>query len=136
MTNRFSTAPNNPFHPLATNHPSWIEISNFFYYSGEGWLEPENLILNIIVYGVCVAIVCALIIPHFQSKAANGESPRENARRQKAYDDARATALKVAEPLKAAEDHRLRVQISELEGLENTVRNIEVKVGRQLKTLR
>ncbi len=133
VTNRFRQG-NFDSH-FAANKPSWIEISDFFYYSGHGWLEPENLILNVIVYGVCITIVIYSVVPHFKAKAANGENPRENARHQKAYDDARSAALKFAEPLKAVADHRLRSQIVELEGLEKTVRKIEVEVGRQLITL-
>ena len=68
-------------------------------------------------------------------KAANGNRPRENARRQKAYEGAMAAALKAAEPLKAAEDHRLRCQIRELEGLAKTVGEKEADVRRILATL-
>ena len=54
---------------------------------------------------------------HYKAKAANGSRPFENARRQKAYEEGRAEAMKAAEPMKAAQDHRLRCQIRELEGL-------------------
>jgi hypothetical protein len=72
---------------------------------------------------------------HFKVKAANGNRPRENVRRQKAYEGAMAAALKAAEPLKAAEDHRLRCQIRELEGLAKTVGEKEADVRRILATL-
>jgi len=114
--------------------PSWIEISNLIYYD-DGWYQPENLIANILVYVVCVLIVGALVAPHFKAKAANGERPRENARRQKAYEEAVTAALKVAEPLKAAQDHRLRVQIRELESSAKIVDANEAEVRRLLATL-
>lgn len=120
--------------PVKTN-PSWIEISNLFYYWSEGWLQPENFIANIVVYIVCVSIVGALVVPHFKAKAANGERPRENARRQEAYEEAVTAALKVAEPLKAANDHRLRVQIRELESSAKVVDANEAEVRRLLATL-
>ena len=48
-------------------------------------------------------------------KASNGTHPQENARRQKAYKQARSEALKAAEPTKAAQDHRLRLNIRDAE---------------------
>ncbi len=74
-------------------------------------------------------------LDHFKVKAANGNKPLENARRQKVYEDAMAAALKAAEPIKAAEDHRLRCQIRELEGLAKTVCEKEADVRRMLATL-
>lgn len=76
-----------------------------------------------------------ITVDHFHAKAANGNRPRENARRQKAFEDAMAIALKAAEPLKAAEDHRLRFQIRELEGLIKTVDKKETEVRQILATL-
>lgn len=72
---------------------------------------------------------------HFRIKAANGSRPLENAQMQKAYEEAVAAALKAAEPIKAAEDHRLRYQIRELEGLAKTVAEKEADVRRILATL-
>lgn len=68
-------------------------------------------------------------------QAANGKRPLENARRQEAYEQAKATALIAAERMKAAEDHRLRYQIRELEGLTKTVSEKEADVRRILATL-
>lgn len=68
-------------------------------------------------------------------KAANGHRPLENARRQEAYEQAKATALIAAERMKAAEDHRLRYQIRELEGLTKTVSEKEADVVRILRGL-
>jgi hypothetical protein len=72
---------------------------------------------------------------YFKAKAANGRKPLENARRQKAYQEACAVALQAAEPIKAAQDHRLRCQIRELEGLAKTVGEKETDVRRILATL-
>ncbi len=69
---------------------------------------------------------------HFKAKTANGSRPRENARRQAAYQEDVAAALKAAEPIKAAQDHRLRCQIRELESLAKTVAEKEADVRRIL----
>ncbi|WP_310452257.1 hypothetical protein [Sulfuritalea sp.] len=123
-----------------THTPSfaWIEHIPFFVFGipgpGRRYLEPENLILNLFVLGGCVVVVLACLFPHFKAKRSNGDRPRENARRQKAHQEAVATALKAAEPLKAAEDHRLRVQIRELESCAKTVSDKEAEVRRLLPT--
>ncbi len=93
-------------------------------------------------FSITVLLVLALVASvwwgtqeHFKVKSANGNRPRENAERQEAYEVAMAAALKAAEPLKAAEDHRLRCQIRELEGLAKTVSEKEADVRRILATL-
>lgn len=121
--------------PFSHNRNTWIEHIDFFYQAGFGWLEPENFMLNLLVYGGCVVFVCALLFPHFKVRVANGKRPLENARRQEAHKEAVAAALKAAEPLKAAEDHRLRTQVRELEGLAKTVGEKEAEVCRLLTTL-
>lgn len=75
------------------------------------------------------------LVSFAMATAANGKRPLENARRQKAYESARAAALKAAEPVKAAQDHRLRVQICELEGLIKTVTAKADEVRGILRTL-
>jgi hypothetical protein len=110
-------------------------ILSLFVSLGSDWEKNLNFIFKLI-YLVGVA-VCVLFGPinHFRVKAANGDKPRENARRQEAYEAAMAAALRAAEPLKAAEDHRLRCQIRELEGLAKTVGEKEAGVRRILATL-
>ena len=76
-----------------------------------------NFIFLLIIWGGVLVSVLSGPFNHFRVRVANGNKPRENARRQRAYEEAMAAALKAAEPLKAAEDHRLRCQIRELEGL-------------------
>jgi len=53
----------------------------------------------------------------FVAFIVNDKRPLENARRQRTYKAAYEAAMKAAEPVKAAQDHRLRCQIRELEGL-------------------
>lgn len=60
----------------------------------------------------------------------NGDRPLENARRQAAYEIARAESLKSAEATKAAADHRLRCQIRQLEALIKTMTSKIEEVSR------
>lgn len=69
-------------------------------------------------------------------KAANGKRPEENVRRLKAYEEAKAVALRDAEAAKATEDYRLRYQIRELEGRIRTIGERESEVSRILASLR
>ena len=89
-------------------------------------------------FALALMLVIPLLIassPHFRAKAANGKRPLENARRQRDYSTSCAAALKAAEPIKAAQDHRLRCQIRELEGLIKTVTAKAEDVRCILKTL-
>lgn len=54
----------------------------------------------------------------------------ENSRRQREYQEALAQSLRDAQPRKAAEGHRLRLQIRELESLAKTVAEREAAVSR------
>jgi hypothetical protein len=92
-------------------------------------------IFNYLALGWFVLCMLAGTSKHFWTKKANGKRPAENARRQKAYEKAKAAALEAAVPLKAAEDHRLRIQIRELEGLAKTVGEKATDVRRILATL-
>ena len=67
---------------------------------------------------LCALICSGLIVPclYLRILVANGKKPQENARRERAYEEDMATAMRDAERNKSAEDHRLRVQIRELEG--------------------
>ena len=60
---------------------------------------------------------------------------RENARRRQAHDTLVASALNAAAPVKAAQDHRLGLQVRELEGLLRTVVEKEAEVRRILASL-
>ena len=93
------------------------------------------LIVGLIVFGGSIGLALSGPFVYFRAQAANGSMPQENARRQRAYDEAVVHALKAAEPRKAAEDHRLRSQVRELESLAKTVAAKEVEVRRLLAAL-
>jgi hypothetical protein len=106
------------------------------------WEKPLNSLLLLLLWGgivlsVLSGVVSALSGPynHFRVIKANGNKPSENARRKRAHEEAVAAALKVAERAKAAEDHRLRYQIREVEGFAKTVGEKEAAVRRILATL-
>ena len=60
---------------------------------------------------------------------------QENARRQRAYEEAVARSVRLAVPKKAAEDHRLGLRIRELEALARTVAEKEAGVSQLLRSL-
>lgn len=94
--------------------------------------------LKLIVIGAAVWMLLlslGALFVDYRARVANGNRPQENARRQKTYEEAKAAALKAAERSKAAEDHRLRLQIRELERLAKTVAAKEAEVSRILGTL-
>ena len=66
----------------------------------------------------------------------NGLRPVENARRMRIHAEACAAAVEAAEPLKKAEDHRLRCQIRECEALIRTVSANEEKLQQLLAKCR
>jgi len=94
-----------------------------------------NSVLTPIFWLGCLVAPVVGLFDYFAATIANGSRPLENSRRLQAYEEARAVALKAAEPLKAAEDHRLRCQIRELEGLAKTIGEKEADVRRILATL-
>ena len=101
--------------------------------------EDWGRIAYVLVVVMCLVIFALMIheqvSPHLRAVKANGDRPLENARRQEAYEDARTVALKAAEPVKAAEDHRLRVQIRELESQAKMIMEKEIDVRSLLATL-
>lgn len=101
--------------------------------------EYWGLIAYVLVFVMCL-VICALMIgervfPHFRAVKANGERPRENARRTQTYQEACAAAMKAAEPIKAAQDYRLRIQIRELESQAKMIMEKEKDVRCLLATL-
>ena len=91
------------------------------------------LIVGLVLFAVF--LVAGGFLVRYRARTANGEWPQENARRKEAYQKAVGAALKAADPLKAAQDHRLRCQIRELESLATTLGENEVKVRELLATL-
>lgn len=101
--------------------------------------EYWGLIAYVLVFVMCLVIFAVMIhesvSPHFRAVKLNGERPRENARRTQAYQEACAAAMKAAEPIKAAQDYRLRVQIRELESQAAMIMEKEKDVRCLLSTL-
>jgi hypothetical protein len=83
------------------------------------------------------SVVCILysLFTFIRTNVANGNRPAENARRKNAYEREMAAAMREAERKKAAEDHRLRVQIRELEGEIKAVSEKMAGVRRILATV-
>ncbi len=90
--------------------------------------------LLIVTLGPLIGSLFYGIHIHLKTKAVNGKRPQENDRLKREYDKAVTASLIAAEPLKAAEDHRLRKQIQELEGLIKTVNQKEADVLKILQT--
>ena len=88
----------------------------------------------IIALGVGVPSLL-IVASYLRSSSARTRSQRENARRQKAHGDSVDAALRAAAPVKAAQDHRLRIQLRELEGLAKTAKDKETEVSRILASL-
>ena len=122
--------------------PAWVALLFVTAFIGIIFPIIFPVLKELHVTRIVLAVVLAFVLSvrsctrdHFKVKAANGNKPWENARRQKANEEAMAVALKAAEPVKAAQDHRLRCQIRELEGLAKTVAEKEAEVCRILAKL-
>ena len=102
--------------------PFFVVPILIYFYPPTNWLF---VIIPALVFVVTYSI----------AQAKNGERPIENARRQKAYESARIAELEAARLRKAAQDHRLGVQIRELDGLIETVTEKAEDICRILKTL-
>lgn len=74
-------------------------------------------------------------ISYFGIRRLNGSAPAENARRLKAHERAVQSAMNSGLLRKQTEDHRLRQQIIELEGLMETVTRKEAEVRQLLRTI-
>ena len=88
-----------------------------------------------VMFGGAALVVAIPLVLRFSANLANGSRPHENARRKRGHEQAVATALKAAVPVKQATDHRLRIQIRELESLIKTLSTREDNVRRILATL-
>lgn len=125
----------------------WGEMASVNWPPLAAWANPGNWLLAplfglgclltglFVLLGGFLSSVSRGPIRYWKVQAANGNRPQENARRQRAYEEAQAAAFKAAERRKAAEDHRLRIQIRELEGFARTVGAKEAEVRRVLATL-
>ena len=96
------------------------------------WLCWKVCVFTLPIYLISVIIG---MVTYFTVTVANGQRPQENARRQRAYKAACSAAMKAAEPVKAAQDYRLTVQIRELDGLIMTITEKAKEVRKILKAL-
>lgn len=78
-------------------------------------ISPFFTLVIVAGYATCFSFT---LVPYIGARVQNGTKPAENARRHEAHRRAIDAALKAAEPIKAAEDHRLREQIRKLEASE------------------
>ncbi|MGA2324565.1 MAG: hypothetical protein ABSG22_12055 [Sedimentisphaerales bacterium] len=114
--------------------PPWGPQGNGFHILF--WLVSALCLLAVVITSPFYLVTLIIgLVPALTARIANGKRPQENARRQKAYEAAYAVALKAAEPVKAAQDHRLRSRICELEGLITTMTEKAEDVRRILATL-
>jgi hypothetical protein len=110
-------------------------LLNLFQVPHSGSNEWFFILLIIEFVLFAVFFVSGGLLVRYRARTANGETPQENARRKEAYQKAVGAAFKAADPLKAAQDHRLRCQIRELESLGTTLGVKEAKVRELLATL-
>jgi hypothetical protein len=116
----------------------WVKIGHWhggFFQAGSypDWAWPWWIVCFIFI--ACVLFGLVEPIKYLKALKANGDRPRENTRRKRAHEEAMAAAMREAGQKKAADDHRLRVQIRELEGLSKTVGEKAADVRRILATL-
>ena len=98
----------------------------------------ENPLLRFLFEVLCGWLLIIIIgggIDFGAVASANGNRPQENAHRKQKYERDVAIAMRDAERKKAAEDHRLRVQIRELEGEIKAVGDKAADVRRILTAL-
>ncbi|MEQ1574675.1 MAG: hypothetical protein ABL993_10560 [Vicinamibacterales bacterium] len=94
-------------------------------------VEVGSALVLVVAFGGALVAALAAPFEYWRAIAANGSLPQDNARRRSEYEAAAARSIQDATPRKSAEDHRLRVQIRELESLARTVAKKEAAV-RQL----
>ena len=113
---------------------NWISLIILLLPIPPAYRHASALFLSLILCAILGVIMSELYL-RITNMVVNGRKPQENARRQKVYEEAKAAALKAADPIKAAQDHRLRSQIRELESLAKTVDEKKAEVRRLLATL-
>jgi len=107
-------------HDVATGKPAqWVKLGHWhqgFFKAGDypDWAWPWWLLF----FGFVCCGVIGLVFPvqYLLAVKANGDRPRENARRRRIHEEAMVAAMAEADKRKAADDHRRRAQIRELEG--------------------
>jgi len=99
------------------------------------WLTKLSSVWSFLISVVWIGPPAYSLIQYCVAKVANGKRPLENAKRLQAHNAACAAARKAAELKKAAQDHRLRCQIRDLEGLIETVTEKAEDDRKTLRTL-
>ena len=100
------------------------------------WLQKHYNFISALIW-VCGGLV-AFGVPFYRRlllQIRNGSHPRENAKRLMEYEKARAAALRHGSALKAAEDHRIRQRVAELDALAATLSKKEESVRELLRKL-
>lgn len=107
----------------------WVKRGHWhqgFFQAGKypDWAWPWWILF--FCFAVCTSLGLVEPIKYLMAVKANGDRPRENARRKKAHEEAMGAAMREAGKRKGADDHRRRSQIRELEGeIKATDRKIE-----------
>ena len=81
-----------------------------------------SVVLGLPALVVFVVTYLFSLPPSIKAKLQNGSAPQENNQRQQRYNLECQQALEAAEPIKAAQDHRMRCQICDSEASIKTVR--------------
>ena len=100
---------------------NWRDPNSFVYFY-------KHVLFDILWWGGTSIGAVGPFIPHILVIKANGDLPSENARLESEYQQAVAHAMRAAEPAKLAEDHRLRLQIRQLEADIETVAAVEKRI--------
>jgi hypothetical protein len=108
---------------------------------GDDWHFTDTRTLDFAVrfFGAPVALIAIGfwyfgLRPRFRAIALNGTAPAENLRRLRSHENTIQSALAKAEEIKAAEDHRIRFRIREVERLAAAVASKEIAVANRLAT--
>jgi hypothetical protein len=133
-----------PFHPgpnvVTEGGYSWDRVGHWhrgFWEAGyfPDWALPWWLLCFMFIFLIWFGSFVG-VIPYLRAIKANGDRPRENARRTKAYEKNMVAALRKAKSAKETTDFQLGDQIRELEGHIRTVQMHEADALRFLETFK
>lgn len=107
-----------------------------FMYAGKRGPQWIYLLIVFGAFGSWLATIVSCLQGHFRAKAANGKRPRENMRRQRAYEASYEAAIRAAEPVKHKEDQRLRHEIVDLEAKERMAERQIEELSKKMSRIR
>lgn len=113
---------------------AWLVVVIVSHISGN--VSGAKAFVTLIIVSGYILCFWGEFLPYIKARIENGTRPAENARRQDVYEKARDAALRAAEPVKAAADHRLRTQIRDLEAQEKVLSEKATQVSHVLLQLR